>query len=130
MQAKRILFAGLVSSVVMFGLGAIGHTVLLRNFREGMLRSRPLLPVIYLGILLLSLLMAYTYSITFRSGSPVIHGLKIGILVAVIWTVPGGLVRFGSQQSISLIAIFLDAAWHLFEEGVGGVLIGLVSRRA
>jgi hypothetical protein len=130
MQAKRMLLAALVGSVVMFGLGAIGHTVLLRNYREGLLRGRPLLPIIYLGILLLSLLMAYVYSITYIRGSTVVHGLKIGILFALIWTIPGGLVRFGSQQGLSLAAIFLDAAWHLIEEGAGGILIGLVCRKS
>jgi hypothetical protein len=126
MKISRIALSGLAGSVVMFGLGAIGHSVILKDFREGVLRQHPNLPAIYGGILVLALLMTYLHSISYRGDSRVIAGLRIGILVALLWTIPGGLVRFGAQQGISMVAVLLDSAWHVIEEGLGGVVVALV----
>lgn len=128
-SAKRFALAGFSSSVVMFSLGAVGHGFLLKNVREGVLRDAPLLPAIYGGILILAFLMAYAYPAGYKGGSPVAEGLRFGIFIALLWTIPGGLVRFGAQRGISMTPILFDAAWHVVEEGCGGIVIGLVYGR-
>jgi hypothetical protein len=126
---KKTLLSGLAASVPMFLLGAVGHGVLLRGYREGTPLDRPMLPVLYLSVLVLATLMAFVYARVRPSGSAIRDGLFLGILFAITWTVPGGLSRFGALQGVELGKIFADAAWHLIEEGVGGVVLVLVATR-
>jgi len=55
-------------------------------------------------------------------------GLKLGLLVGVLWVFPHALAMAGAHDR-SLVYVFKNAAWHLIEQGLGGIAIGLIYGR-
>jgi hypothetical protein len=119
---KKTLVSALAAAVPMFLLGAVGHG-------GGTPLDHPQLPILFLSVFVLATLMALVYARVPPSGSVLRDGLWLGILFALAWTVPGGLSRFGALQGVELGKVFADAAWHLIEEGIGGIVLVLVHAR-
>ena len=131
---KRILISGLLASFVMFGLAGLFTGVLAREFiarqvDPAMLRMPPNLALTYAGYLVLGMLMAFAYKhLAKPGGNPAGAGLKLGLFAAVVWLMPYSIVLF-SVYKFPYAAIPLDFSWALVEQGLGGVIIGLVQGR-
>ncbi|NQV02477.1 MAG: hypothetical protein HQ542_07515 [Bacteroidia bacterium] len=74
---------------------------------------------------ILALLMAYIYSLCYKGGKPVIEGLKIGVIIGILWVFPHGLAMAGSHDT-SIIYEIKNALWHVIEQGIGGIIIALI----
>lgn len=85
--------------------------------------------LIIVGYLLLGALMAYMYPIGYKGGRPVLEGLRFGLLIGLLWVLPQELVRLGAHGKGSISYILVNSAWHLVEQGAGGVIIGLIYGR-
>lgn len=59
------------------------------------------------------MLVAVIYPVGYEGGVPWREGLRFGLLMGVLFTLPGGLV-------------IVDAAWHRVEQGAGGIGVALV----
>jgi hypothetical protein len=59
------------------------------------------------------------------SGSPAVSGLRFGLLAGICWLMPYSLVLFGVYK-FPYAALPLDFAWALVEQGIGGLVIGLI----
>lgn len=127
----RIIFAAIASSLVMFSLAGLYTGVLAREFiavhvKPSILRTPPNLPMVYCGYLLLAILMSFLYARIFRStSSPALSGLRFGLLAAIIWLMPYSIVLFGVYD-FPYQALPLDFGWALVEQGLGGIIIGLI----
>jgi hypothetical protein len=81
--------------------------------------------IILLAYIILGFLMSYLYSLAYKGGRPVIEGLKVGVLIGILWVFPHELAMAGAHgESISYV--FINGAWHVIEQGLGGIIIGLV----
>ena len=83
-----------------------------------------------LGILLaayfvLALIMAYVYPLGYKGKSPALEGLRFGIIIGLLWVFPHSLAMAGAHGD-SIIYVFKNSAWHLVEQGLGGIIIGLI----
>ena len=129
MNVKRFLLAGIAGFVVMFVLGALWHALLMKGFYAThygeVQREAENIPVIALGMLVLGLLMAYAYPIGYRGGLPVAEGARFGVLVGLILALVGGIIYYGAFK-ITLTGTAVDAVCHVIEQGVGGLVIGLI----
>ena len=84
--------------------------------------------IIFLAYIILGLLMAYIYPLGFKGGKPSLEGLRFGVLIGLLWVFPHELAMVGAHgESISYV--LKNAAWHLVEQGVGGIVIGLIYGR-
>ena len=128
---KRTVFAVIAASVVMFSLAGLYTGVLARAFiashvDQSLLRTPPNLILVFFGYVVLALLMSVLYSRLVRvTGSPAWSGLRFGMVAAVCWLMPYSLVLFGVYK-FPYAALPLDFAWALLEQGIGGLVIGMI----
>ena len=128
---KKTIFAVIAASAVMFSLAGFYTGVLARQFiavhvDQALLRTPPNLVLVFFGYFVLALLMAVLYARFVRvTGSPAWAGLRFGLMAAVCWLMPYSLVLFGVYR-FPYVALPLDFAWALVEQGMGGLVIGLI----
>ena len=128
---KKTIFAVIAASAVMFSLAGFYTGVLAREFiathvDQALLRTPPNLVLVFFGYFVLALLMALLYARFVRvTGSPAWAGLRFGIMAAVCWLMPYSLVLFGVYK-FPYVALPLDFVWALVEQGMGGLVIGLI----
>ena len=128
---KRTVFAVIAASVVMFSLAGLYTGVLARAFiashvDQSLLRTPPNLILVFFGYVVLALLMSVLYSRLVRvTDSPAWSGLRFGVVAGVCWLMPYSLVLFGVYK-FPYVALPLDFGWALLEQGIGGLVIGLI----
>jgi hypothetical protein len=128
---KRTIVAVIAASLAMFSLAGLYTGVLAREFiathvDASLLRTPPNLVLVYFGYAVLALLMALLYGRLVRvTGSSAWSGLRFGMVTAVCWLMPYSLVLFGVYR-FPYAALPLDFAWALVEQGIGGLVMGLV----
>ena len=128
---KRTIFSVIAASAVMFSLAGLYTGVLARAFiaahvDQSLLRNPPNLILVFFGYVVLALLMSVFYRRFVRvTGSPAWSGLRFGLVAAVCWLMPYSLVLFGVYK-FPYVALPLDFAWALVEQGTGGLVIGLI----
>jgi hypothetical protein len=131
----RTILAVLAASVAMFALagaytGVLAREFIAKNVDQALMRTPPNLILVFFGYLVLALLMAILYRRFVRvEGSPAWSGLRFGMVAAVCWLMPYSLVLFGVYK-FPYIVLPLDFIWALFEQGVGGLVIGLIYGKA
>jgi hypothetical protein len=128
---KKTLFAVVAATVVMFSLaglytGVLVHELIVNHVDPTLLRNPPNMALIAFGYFVLALLMAILYPrLVLVTGSPAMSGLRFGLVAGVCWLMPYSLVLFGVYK-FPYVALPLDFAWALVEQGIGGVVIGLI----
>lgn len=128
---KRLVLSVIAASLVMFSLAGIYTGVLAREFiashvDQSLLRTPPNLILVFFGYVLLALLMSVLYRrLVGATTSPAWSGLRFGMVTAVCWLMPYSLVLFGVYR-FPYAALPIDFAWALVEQGMGGLVIGLI----
>ncbi|OGU60618.1 MAG: hypothetical protein A2455_07340 [Ignavibacteria bacterium RIFOXYC2_FULL_35_16] len=129
MNTKKMLLACLAAFVVTFLLSGLWHIVLLGDFYKAndvaLARAEPNMLFVILGQLILTFLMAVVYPMGYKGGSPVKEGFRFGAIIGLIWLLPWSVMMHG-LWNYPLAGVIVDSAWHVVEEGVGGIVIGLV----
>ncbi len=132
MNLKKFTPAALAGSVAMWLLAWLWHMLLVPGFyaANDEAAHHDGLGLIVLAYLLLGALMAYMYPIGYKGGRPVLEGLRFGLLIGLLWVLPHALVRAGAHGGDSISYVLINSAWHLIEQGAGGVIIGLIYGRS
>lgn len=81
--------------------------------------------IIFLGYIVLGLLMSYIYPLGYKRGNPIFEGMKFGVIIGLIWVFPHDLTMAGAHGT-SIIYVLKNAAWHVVEQGFGGVIIAKI----
>ncbi len=130
MNIGRLLCAALVGGAVMWLLGGLWHMMIMDTFYSGNSASvrleEPLMRWIILGYVILGLLMAYIYPKGFSGGGAVSEGLRFGAIVGLLWVLPHAVILHGVYYGATGRLILIDAAWHMVEQGIGGIVIALI----
>jgi len=132
---KRTILAVVAASLLMFSLAGLYTGVLVRAFiashvDHALLRVPPNLLLVFFGYFVLACLMSVLYQrIAWRPGSPAWNGLRFGMVAAVCWLMPYSLVLFGVYK-FPYEVLPLDFAWAVVEQGLGGLVIGLIHGKA
>jgi hypothetical protein len=132
MNVKKLVLAGLAGFVVMFLLALLWYTVTQGFYTaqfSGIERPEPeasrFIWWIVLGYLVGSFLMAYIYPIGYKGGAPVKEGLRFGLLMGLIMTLPVVLILYGGY-SFPQAGLLVDAIYQVIEKTIGGAVIALV----
>jgi hypothetical protein len=134
---KRLLIGGIIAFIVIFNLGYLFHEVLAygffkANFGPGVQRENYNIPVIFLAFVIYIFLMALVYPV-FRyyfknkTGiSKLMTGVITGLLFGFLWdALQGGIIEYATYN-VSLKSMLVDSAYHFFEGGLAGAIIGLI----
>lgn len=131
---QKMLLATVSAAVVMFSLAGLYTSLLARDFiathvDSSMLRDPPNLMLVFIGYMVLALLMSAIYPRLFTTGGALAwNGFRFGMLAGICWLMPYSLVLFGVYR-FPFVALPLDFAWALVEQGLGGLVIGLIYGR-
>ncbi len=129
MNWKKLSLATVVGGISMWLLAGAWHTLIMARFyADAVEADHEGTGVILIAYFVLAALMAYLYPRLRNDGRPAVEGLKFGVIIGVLWVFPHALAMAGAHGE-SLTYVFQNTAWHLIEQGVGGVVISLVYRR-
>lgn len=110
----------------MWILAGLWHEIMMANFYSNENHAKHEgIGIIFLAYLVLALFMAYIYPLGYKGGSPVIEGLRFGILIGLLWVFPHELAMADAHGD-SITYVIKNGVWHMVEQGVGGIVIGLV----
>ena len=126
MNIKQFFIAGLLSGMVMFFIAALWHEWVMAAFYEDeMHASHKGTGIIFLAYLVLGFLMVYFYSRSFQKKKSWTADLWFGILMGILWVFPHELAMAGAHAT-SIMYVIKNGLWHMTEQGIGGILIGIV----
>ena len=129
MNIKKFALAALTGSITMWLLAGLWHKVIMAQFyTEETHASHEGTIVIFIAYVVLSILMAYIYQVGYKGGRPAMEGLRFGVIIGLLWVFPHELAMAGVHGE-SILYVLKNAAWHMVEQGVGGIVIGLVYGR-
>lgn len=129
MNKKNMILAVLAAFAVMFALSGLWHIVLLGDFYSSndvaLARTEPNMLFVVLGVFILTFIMAIIYPSVYKCGSLLKEGFRFGAVIGIIWALPMQLV-FHGIWNLPLSGVLVDSAWHVVEQGVGGIVIAYV----
>ena len=126
MNIKQFFIAGLLSGMVMFFIAGLWHEWVMTAFYENeMHASHKGTGIIFLAYLVLGFLMVYFYSRSFQKKKSWTADLWFGILMGILWVFPHELAMAGAHAT-SIMYVIKNGLWHMTEQGIGGILIGIV----
>jgi hypothetical protein len=132
---KRTLLAAIAAATVMFSLAGLYTGLLARSFIAShvdatLLRTSPNLALVFVGYLTLACVMSVLFvRVGPAAGTPAWRGVRFGLVIAVLWLMPYSLVLFGVYR-FPYAVLPMDFAWALIEQGLGGLVIGVIHGRA
>jgi hypothetical protein len=71
---------------------------------------------------ILAFLMAYLYSTTNTGDKSWVKGIKLGVIIGVVWVFPHGLVMAATHDT-SLVHEIKNTLYHIVEQGIGGTVV-------
>jgi len=131
MDFKKFSMAVVGGFIAMFIPGGLWHMLIMKDFYNkyggDSALAEPNMIFIILGVLILAALMAYMYPQGYKGGSPVKEGLRFGVVIGLLWILLYNVIMIGVMGTAKTLVV-VDALWHIFEQGIGGIVIGYVYR--
>jgi hypothetical protein len=121
----KLLLSTFVGGLVMWIIAGLWHNLILPSFDSNAQAHHDGLGIMLVSYFILAFLMACIYALSYKGGSPVIEGLKIGIVIGVLWVFPHGLAMAGAHDT-SVIYEVKNTLYHIIEQGIGGIIIAII----
>ena len=131
MEPKKMIGAWLGAFVVMFLLSFVWYGLLMyeynvENYAEVNLPEEEFsMTLLVVGYLIQAFMLSYIYPIGFGGGSAVKEGLRFGLILGALFTLPGIFI-FAAVYKMPLPANIVNALYHLVEFAAGGIVIAKV----
>lgn len=129
MIRKKMLQAWLAGFVVMYIISVNWYLFIIGGYNETQFaaaaRQELSMTMIIVGYLVLTFLMSYIYPIGFKGGEPLQEGLRFGVLLGLVISIPTALIHLGAYN-IPLIAHLIDAVYHTAGITVGAAVMALI----
>jgi len=137
MKALKSLLIALGVALTIFMANSLWYAVIMRGFYENsqgswmqVSREHPSVPTILLGMYVLSVLMTVLYpKVQMGIKQPVLANLGFGMLVGLIYVFPSSLYYYGTTNFLAFGPMAMDVFWHMIEEGLGGIVLGMLYKR-
>jgi len=137
MKVLKSLFLALGVTLSIFTTNSLWYAVIMRGFYENsqgswmqVSREHPSIPVIVLGMFVLSVLMTVLYpKVQMGIKNPVLSNLAFGMLVGLIYVFPSSLYYYGTTNFLAFGPMAMDVCWHMIEEGLAGIVLGALYKR-
>ena len=129
MNGKKLILATVLGFVVMFLISGLWYLIIMKGYYNEqfseVFRQESKMIWIAIGYLVGAFLLALIYPIGYKGGEPVNEGLRFGVLMGLIISLPMGLVLYG-VYTVPLAPTFVNIIYQVVEKGIGGLFIGLV----
>lgn len=124
MDLKRLLLATFIGGLGMWVIAGIWHNFIMASLYQSVHATHDGIGVLLMSYFTLAILMSYIYDKAFNDGNIIKDGFKFGALIGVLWVFPHGLAMAGAHGD-SISYLFKNTAWHIVEQGLGGIIIAL-----
>ena len=124
-KLPKLLTATFVSGFIMWIIAGLWHNLILPIFNKNIHAHHEGLGLMLIAYFILSFLMAYIYLLSYKGEKPIIEGLKIGVIVGILWVFPHGLAMAGVHNT-SIFYEVRNTLWHIIEQGIGGIIIAII----
>jgi len=123
MKTKSLFLGTLIAFVVIFAADYLWFMVIFKDYRvEGMpMTATPNIPMHALGELCFAALLALIYPYGYKGGAPVNEGLKFGLLMGLVYQLPGHIHMLASMD------IPVSTLWFFVANGIVVGMLGGVS---
>lgn len=120
----RTVIAATASAFAMLLIAGLWHNVILAEFyqKQSAHVGKTLIIATYI---FLGFLMAGLYPYFRRIKNKIVSGLVFGSLFGLVWVFPYTFMDAASHGE-PLLYIFQNSAWHLVEQGLGGIIVALI----
>lgn len=125
----RLIKAALAGGFGMWIVAGLWHNLILPSINSSVEAHHEGIGILLVAYLILALLMAYLYTLIYKGGRPVSEGLKLGVIIGVLWVFPHGLALAGAHNT-SITYEIKNALWHVVEQGIGGIIIALTYQKS
>jgi hypothetical protein len=117
--------------VITFALGFVWHLVVFKDlYRRLAIYSRiddPIVPLGFLSMLIQGAVLAYLYPFVAQGGSPLIEGLRFGVLTGVFIASSAVIAEAAKQRVTSLGTWFaVEGLYYAIQFTLSGLAIGLI----
>ncbi len=129
MNIRKFILATIAGGVTMWIVAGIWHNLIMANLYKETHATHEGIGIMLVAYIVLALIMVYMYPLGYKGGKPVIEGLRFGMIIGILWVFPHELVMTGAHDGKSIIYVFKNAGWHMIEQGIGGIIIGLIYGR-
>lgn len=130
MSIKKLVLAFFAVLVVVTALNSLMPEFMRElassNFKG--LREQPFLHFHMLAILVHSFLIAVIYPLGYRGGAPWFEGLRFGLLLALLISLPAALHQYAMLDA-PISHQFLPVLWTLWVNGIAGIVVALIYGR-
>jgi hypothetical protein len=125
-KSFRSVFSILIVGFAMWVLAGLWHNLVLPVINKNVEAHHEGLFIMLIAYIILSCLMTYIYTVT-KKEKLILTGVKIGIVIGILWVFPHGLTMAGAHDT-SILYEIKNALWHCIEQGAGGILIALIKK--
>ena len=95
----KSIFAGLVSGFGMWVVGGLWHNLILPSINENIKAHHDGFAITLIAYLILAFLMVIIFNIIERRDNTIMKGLKLGIIIGILWVFPHGLTMAATHNS-------------------------------
>lgn len=124
----RLTLATISSGLIMWIIAGLWHNLILPGINENIHPHHEGIFIMLIAYFILAFLMTLLFAMIFNKSNPLTLGIKLGIIVGILWVFPHGLAMAGIHET-SILYEVKNALWHLFEQGIGGITIALFFRK-
>ncbi len=124
-KTLRLFIATIAAGLGMWIIAGLWHNLVLPGINENVEAHHQGIGMMLIAYLILAFLMTYLYSLMNLSRKPWLEGLRIGVVVGILWVFPHGLVMAGAHDT-SILYEVKNTFWHMFEQGIGGIIIAVI----
>jgi demethylmenaquinone methyltransferase/2-methoxy-6-polyprenyl-1,4-benzoquinol methylase len=119
------IISTIASGLGMWITGGLWHNLILPNITSNNEAHHEGLGITLIAYFILAFLMTFLFSRISKTDNLIIYGLKLGVLVGVLWVFPHGLAMAGTHDT-SIVYEIKNTMYHIFEQGTGGIIIGWI----
>ena len=90
-------------------------------------RENPSVPVILAGMFVLAVLMVLAYpKVNGGRKRPLLSNFLFGLVIGLIYVFPSSLYYLGTVDFLEVGPVAMDVGWHMIEEGLAGIVLGIL----
>ena len=137
MKILKLTLVSVAVTLSIFTTNSLWYAVIMRGFYENsqgswtqVSRENPSVPIIILGMFVLSVLMTVLYpKVQMGIKQPMLANLAFGMLVGLVYVFPSSLYYYGTTNFLAFGPMVMDVCWHMIEEGIAGTVLGALYQR-
>lgn len=111
----------------MWVIGGLYHNLIMPAIDERNHPHHEGLGITLIAYILLGFFISYFYNYSKYNKDTLLKGIKIGVMIGVLWVFPHGLTMAAVHET-SITYQITNTLYHIIEQGIGGVVIFVTYR--